>query len=57
MKEMLKRYMIIILIQLFHDKIKNIKKEFKIHPEIQDIISTFYYLRKHFDISSLSQMI
>ena len=37
----------------FHDKIKNIKKEFEIHPEIQDIISTFYYLRKHFDISSL----
>ena len=38
---------------LFYDKLKNIKKEFDIHPDIQDIISTFYYLRKHFDISSL----
>ena len=38
---------------LFYDKLKNIKKEFNIHPDIQDIISTFYYLRKHFDIASL----
>ena len=38
---------------LFFDKLKNIKKEFDIHPDIQDIISTFYYLRKHFDIKSL----
>jgi hypothetical protein len=37
----------------FYDKLKNIKKEFDIHPGIQDIISTFYYLRKHFDIESL----
>ena len=38
---------------LFYDKLKNIKKEFDIHSDIQDIISTFYYLRKHFDIKSL----
>ena len=38
---------------LFYDKLKNINKEFDIHPDIQDIISTFYYLRKHFDIESL----
>lgn len=37
----------------FYDKLKNINKEFKIHSEIQDIISTFYYLRKHLDISLL----
>ena len=37
----------------FYNKLKNTKKEFKIHSEIQDIISTFYYLRKHLNISIL----
>ena len=37
-----------------YNKITNEEKEFKVGENIQDIVSTFYYLRKHLDISKLN---
>jgi len=38
---------------IFIDELKNIEREIKIPSNVQDLISTFYYLRKHYDISTL----
>ena len=37
-----------------YNKLTNEEKEFKVGENIQDIVSTFYYLRKHLDISKLN---
>jgi len=37
-----------------YNKLTNEEKEFKVSENIQDIVSTFYYLRKHLDISKLN---
>ena len=36
-----------------HNKLKNTKKTFDTKPNIQDMVSTFYYLRNNLDISNL----
>ena len=40
---------------LYHNKKKNKKVNLPIHDEIQDMVSTFYYLRNQVDISKLKK--